>query len=68
MILKDGDGELQKLPSGKEITKKYSDDDKTDKNKYSDDVDDVDEENIISFTKDILPYVVPLSCILTMKI
>ena len=56
--IKDEDDELQELPSGKE--------------KIRDDS-DVDEEKpekkdiLISFTKDVLPYVIPLTCILTIE-
>lgn len=52
---KDDEEELQKLPSGKE---KISDAPKEEKDK---------DEIIISFTKDVLPYIIPLTCILTIK-
>jgi len=55
--LKDSDDELQELPSGKE--KINTNKDKSDKKK----------EKIIqiSFSKDVLPYIIPLVCILTMN-
>jgi len=69
VIMKDEDEELQKLPDGKERN--------VDGGESNKDVDDVDfrgddeeeeiEETNISFTKDVLPYIIPLSCILTIK-
>ena len=58
--LKDEDDELQKLPSGK---KKIKDID----NSSEDDEEKKEEEIKISFTKDVLPYVIPLTCILTIE-
>ena len=61
--LKDeGDAE-QDLPSGKEIKKEESDE-KEEKNENKE---ETEFEKTISFTKDVLPYVIPLACILTMK-
>ena len=57
--IRDEDGELQELPSGKEIIK--------DTSGKSESVDEEKEEIQISFTKDVLPYVIPLTCILTIK-
>ena len=62
MELKDDGDILQKLPSGKEI--KVSD---TSENDSKDIKEDIKEEIKISFTKDVLPYVIPLVCILTIK-
>ena len=65
--LKDSDDELQILPSGKEKIKNVSD---TKDNQQSDNDESSDDEQIetqISFTKDVLPYVIPLTCILTVK-
>jgi hypothetical protein len=58
---KNEDDELQKLPSGKEIIK--------DNVSVSDDnsLQDKDVQIKISFTKDVLPYVIPLTCILTIE-
>ena len=64
VIVKDEDDEIQVLPSGKEKVKNDSD------NQHSDNEKSSDEEQIetqISFTKDVLPYVIPLTCILTIK-
>ena len=55
----------QELPSGKHIVKdelEVSED-----SIVSDDEDDKKEEKHISFTKDILPYIIPLTCILTIS-
>ena len=62
--LKDEDDEIQELPTGKEKVKNDND------NKQSDDQssdEEEKEETKISFTKDVLPYVIPLTCILTIK-
>ena len=53
--------ELQDLPSGKEKVR-------DDKKSETDDEEKFNKEEIkISFTKDVLPYVIPLTCILTIK-
>lgn len=57
--LKDEDDELQELPSGNEKIK--------DSSSKSDDKFSENNEMNISFTKDVLPYVIPLTCILTVK-
>jgi hypothetical protein len=56
------------LQTGKEITKQEKDDgdDSSVINKDEDDTDDGDTQNI-SLTKDVLPFVIPLSCILTIQ-
>ena len=67
LILKDEDDEKQYLPTGKE---KIKSDNETDNESIENDSTDNEEENVethISFTKDVLPYVIPLSCILTVK-
>jgi hypothetical protein len=59
--LKDEDDEIQDLPSGKEKVEDDCDEEhptKLDKEK---------KEIQISFTKDVLPYIIPLTCILTVK-
>lgn len=60
--LKDDDDELQELPSGKQKLR-----DENNHNNLSDESDSKDKEKEIkiSFTKDVLPYVIPLTCILT---
>jgi len=61
--LKDEDDESQELPSGKEIVN-----DDTEKLGTCDKEDKPEKDEIkISFTKDVLPYVIPLTCILTIK-
>lgn len=61
--LKDEDDELQELPTGKEKVEL-----KKDTNHTSDDIQEHETDEIhISFTKDVLPSVIPLTCILTMK-
>ena len=63
LILKDEDDMIQDLPTGKEKIKNDSDNEHSN-NESSD---DEEEETRISFTKDVLPYVIPLTCILTIK-
>ena len=62
--LKDENDVIQDLPTGKEKIKNDSDNEQSD-NKSSDE--EEKEETQISFTKDVLPYVIPLTCILTIK-
>ncbi len=60
---KDENDELQKLPSGK--NKKQDSDESS-----SDDENDIDKKETeikISFTKHVLPFIIPLVCILTIK-
>lgn len=52
------EGETQDLPSGKEVTQESN-------TKETDEKEDIEPK--ISFTKDVLPYVIPLVCILTIK-
>ena len=59
---KDSDDEIQELPTGKIIVK-YDDDD----NEKSDKKEKTETETQISFTADVLPYIIPLTCILTIK-
>jgi hypothetical protein len=56
--------ELQKLPSGKEKIKNESSE--SDNNLTHNDEKKEKEINI-SFTKDVLPYIIPLTCILTIE-
>ena len=61
--IKDDDDELQQLPSGREIIRNGDD-----ISESSIEEDRPDKEEIkISFTKDVLPYVIPLACILDIK-
>lgn len=64
--IKDEDDELQQLPSGKE--KVRDDSDKSEKSQ-SGDVEEKPEKKdiLISFTKDVLPFVIPLTCIFTIE-
>ena len=57
----DSEDELQELPTGKEKVKTSSEEE--------DDIEDDEEkeETKISFTKDVLPYIIPLTCILTIE-
>jgi len=57
----DSEDELQELPTGKEKVKILSEE--------KDDTEDNEEreETKISFTKDVLPYIIPLTCILTIE-
>ena len=64
VIVKDSDDELQDLPSGKE---KIKNDNESEKSEEVEEKEDKVEEIQISFTKDVLPYVIPLTCILTIK-
>ena len=65
IVIKDENDELQQLPSGKEKVK--DDSDKSEKSESGDEEKPEKEEIKISFTKDVLPYVIPLTCILTIK-
>jgi hypothetical protein len=76
VVMKDGGDEIQDFPSGKERIENKDVENKDVENK---DVENKDGENLeeekpkkieeinISFTKDILPYILPLTCILTIK-
>ena len=57
----DSDGEVQELPSGKEQESSI------DESKENITKEDKQTDNIISFTKDVLPYILPLASILTCK-
>jgi len=60
--LKDDNDEIQELPTGKEKVKNE------DEQKYNNRNNDEEQKEIhISFTKDVLPYIIPLTCILTIK-
>ena len=62
--IKDEDDELQEIPSGKEKIR----DDKSEKSENGHEEEKPEKEEIkISFTKDVLPYIIPLTCILTIK-
>ena len=66
VIMKDEDDEIQDLPSGKEKAKSDSEDSDDENSKASENSEEKKEINI-SFTKDVLPYVIPLTCMLTIK-
>lgn len=61
--LKDEYDEIQDLPTGKERIKNNYDDEQS----YNESSDEEEKETHISFTKDVLPYVIPLCCLLTLK-
>lgn len=63
--LKDENDETQSIQSGKEIT--LNDDNEKELNDLEKDLLEEQKEKEISFTKDVLPYVIPLTCILTMN-
>jgi tRNA1(Val) A37 N6-methylase TrmN6 len=67
--LKDEDDEIQDLPTGKEKVKNDSDNQHYDDNQSDNESPEKEEkkETQISFTKDVLPYVIPLTCILTIN-
>ena len=54
VIMKDNENELQILPSGRENISE------TNKNE----TDKINNQYIVSFTKDVLPYIIPLTWIL----
>ena len=58
------DENKEPLPTGKEITKQN---DTTDDETSTEDSDETNTEVKISFTKDVLPFVIPLICILTIN-
>jgi hypothetical protein len=62
--VKDEEDELQSLKNGKEISINKEENEKNEKNENNDLEIEVKD---ISFTKDVLPYIIPLTCILTMK-
>ena len=63
--VKDSDDESQELPDGKERVKEEEDTENDDSD--NSDKEDEKEEPKISFQKDVLPYVIPLTCILTIE-
>jgi hypothetical protein len=67
--LKDEDDEIQYLPTGKEKVKNNSDNEQSDNESSNEEEEEEkkEKETQISFTKDVLPYVIPLTCILTIK-
>jgi predicted RNA-binding protein len=60
---KDEDDEIQDLPTGKEKIKNESDSAVNNEEILEEEK----KETQISFTKDVLPYIIPLTCILTIK-
>ena len=68
VVVKDEDDEIQELPSGQEKNKNESNyNENSNDNELEDDESLYEKETQISFTKDVLPYVIPLTCILTIK-
>ena len=67
VLLKDEDDEEQKLKSGREYIKEGGGDSFEDKSSSEDEKEEEEKEIPISFTKDVLPYIIPLICILTIK-
>lgn len=65
--LKDEDDEIQDLPTGKEKVKNDSDSESDEQSDNDESSDEEKEETQISFTKDVLPFVIPLTCLLTIK-
>jgi hypothetical protein len=67
--LKDDDDDKQSIKDGKEITRNDSDDESSSVSEKSDqdEKEDEKEEIKISFTKDVLPFVIPFACLLTLK-
>lgn len=63
--LKDEDDDKQSIKDGKEIIKDESNDETNSETKKSDE--DDKEEIKISFTKDVLPFVIPFACLLTLN-
>ncbi len=63
--LKDENDEIQNLPTGKEKIKNFSDE--SFNNEKDIEKSEDKKEIYISFTKDVLPYIIPLTCILTIK-
>jgi site-specific DNA-methyltransferase (adenine-specific) len=61
---KDDDDKLQVLPSGKEKNKDINSNIYNERDEFKE---KKEEEIKISFTKDVLPYVIPLTCILTIE-
>ncbi len=63
-IMKDDNDDVQELPKG---TYKIKDDNNSETEDSKIDKSDNEKEIQISFTKDVLPYIIPLTCILTIK-
>ena len=62
LLMKDSDDELQEFPTEKEKTNSYSEDEKE-----LLDYTDYKETIQISFTREVLPFIISLTCILTIK-
>ena len=65
--MKDENDEVQDLPNGKELIKNNSDDDNNSDDENNSDNEEEVKLDHISFTKDVLPFIIPLTCILTSK-
>jgi hypothetical protein len=64
VTIKDDEDEEQKLPKGKEKIKNDTDEKEY---KVDEDEDEEEDEITVNFTKDVLPYIIPLTCLLTIK-
>ena len=65
---KNEDDEMQSIQTGKEIIKKDESDNEKELNEFEKDLlEEEKKEKEIIFTKDVLYFVIPLTCILTMK-
>jgi hypothetical protein len=72
LMLKDENDEIQILPTGKdkiEISNNnvQSNNENLEEQKEQEEQEQKEKETQISFTKDVLPYIIPLTCILTIK-
>ena len=71
IVLKDSEDEIQDLPKGEEKVREIADkNDQTEDNQTESNQTESSErekEIHISFTKDVLPCIIPLTCILTVK-
>jgi len=71
-VLRDDNDDIQQLSTGIEIIKIHNSSCDNSNDNINDDTDEcIDDNNTqkthISFTKDVLPFVIPLTCILTIK-
>ena len=73
IVLKDSEDENQELPRGEERVREIIEkedkigDKQTEENQIEENQTEESKEIHISFTKDVLPYIIPLTCILTVK-
>jgi hypothetical protein len=67
ILFRDNEDEQQELPSGKIIKKEINDDSFSDFDSDSSDEEDIKKEDNISLTKDVLPSILKLICLLVIK-